>query len=217
MSATKFIERDSKLWKRSFVWPESDIHLWRNCNKPENGPAMLDNIMALVPNLNTKNSKVIQAGGACGVYADYYSKYFRQITTFEPDPDNYHCLAKNTKSWVVAINTALSDKIGNVPMHRSRINVGATRVGVGEDVVHYTAPAITIDMLAPPKSKLSISLIHLDVEGYEKSILMGGLKEIERCKPVIVLETWDDEFMKSIGYRDAGMVSPWDKAFVYNS
>jgi FkbM family methyltransferase len=115
------------------------------------------------------------------------------------------------------VNTALSDKVGNVPMHRSRINVGATRVGVGEDLVHYTAPAITIDMLAPPKSKLSISLIHLDVEGYEKSILMGGLKEIERCKPVIVLETWDDEFMKSIGYRDAGMVSPWDKAFVYNS
>jgi len=215
MSDTKFIIRDSKLWKRSFTWPETDIHLWRNCNKPENGPGMLDNIMALVPDLNRKTSKVIQAGGACGVYADYYAKYFRQVTTFEPDPDNYHCLLKNTGTYVHAINTALSDKVGNVPMHRSRINVGATRVGVGEDMVHYTVPALTIDMLKSDTDRI-INLIHLDVEGYEKTILMGALKEIERCKPVIVLETWDDEFMKSIGYRTECMVSPWDKAFVYD-
>ena len=90
---TKFIKRDSKLWKRSFIWPESDIHLWRNCHKPENGPAMLDKIMALVPNLNTKTSKVIQAGGACGVYADYY--FMEALLRLQKMDENSSQLAKS--------------------------------------------------------------------------------------------------------------------------
>ena len=35
-----------------------------------------------------------------------------------------------------------------------------------------------------------LDLIHLDIEGYEKKALTGGIQTIKRCKPVIVLENY---------------------------
>ena len=59
-----------------------------------------------------------------------------------------------------------------------------------------------------PKDR-PISIIQLDVEGYEKEALTGALETIRRCKPILILEdnnkiinsNWFAENILSIGYE----------------
>jgi hypothetical protein len=50
-----------------------------------------------------------------------------------------------------------------------------------------------------------VSLIQLDVEGFEDQALLGAMATIERCRPVIVVETlpaphWMAEHLAPLGY-----------------
>nr|NIM22361.1 hypothetical protein [Candidatus Latescibacterota bacterium]NIO78565.1 hypothetical protein [Candidatus Latescibacterota bacterium] len=57
----------------------------------------------------------------------------------------------------------------------------------------------------------SVSIIQLDVEGFEKEALAGALSTIQRCRPIIILEDlqtstlidsdWFAENVKSLGYE----------------
>ena len=52
----------------------------------------------------------------------------------------------------------------------------------------------TLDYLVESKQiNHIIKIIHLDVEGQEKKVIIGGTKTIEKYKPYITLETHDDE------------------------
>jgi hypothetical protein len=55
-----------------------------------------------------------------------------------------------------------------------------------------------------------ISVLQLDVEGYEGPALKGALATITRCRPTLILETVPRAFMDShlspLGYRRAGAV-----------
>jgi hypothetical protein len=56
----------------------------------------------------------------------------------------------------------------------------------------------------------NVSIMKIDVEGYEMEALAGGLQTILKCKPVIILEIWDRppnqnrnsriETVKKLGY-----------------
>ena len=41
-----------------------------------------------------------------------------------------------------------------------------------------------------------LDFIKLDVEGYEQNVILGAYNTIRKCKPVIMLENWDDHFGK---------------------
>lgn len=66
---------------------------------------------------------------------------------------------------------------------------------------------VTVDEVIPAERRISI--IHLDVEGFEKPALAGALKSIRRCKPILILESLPDEDWLStnilqLGYKIAG-------------
>jgi hypothetical protein len=74
-------------------------------------------------------------------------------------------------------------------------------------------------------------LIHLDIEGYEYFALLGAVNTIKKCKPVIVVEMWDqldnrfgenlnqktEEFLTSLNYRFVVTLHESDKVFVHES
>lgn len=125
---------------------------------------------------------VVQAGGNCGLYPLLYAKHFERVFTFEPDPMNFYCLSANCKNnKIIKFNTALGNEgqfltIGHVDPQ----NVGMPRVGNGTTVVY----AITVDSLNLPQ----VSLIHLDVEGFEYYVLQGAVETIKKHRPTIVVE-----------------------------
>jgi FkbM family methyltransferase len=57
-----------------------------------------------------------------------------------------------------------------------------------------------------------VAAIQLDVEGHEQAALEGAMRTIERCRPLIVLETlpeaqWLEQHLAPLGYRADGSVN----------
>lgn len=129
----------------------------------------------------------VQAGGNVGVFPVAMSHLFGQVFTFEPDPDNFHCLKLNLKTHdcknVKAYNAGLSDHPGTCGMFEPENepnNCGALQVQEDTGNILLT----TIDTFDLP----FCDLIYLDVEGFEDKALLGAKETIAKYKPVIVTE-----------------------------
>jgi FkbM family methyltransferase len=200
--------RSSYLWEETYLWPEKDIHLWKHLNKEKYGPIVTEHITSIAPRHNT----IIQAGGACGLYADYYSNHFKTVYTFEPDPDNFRCLMVNAgRPNVCKLNYALGAEDKNIHIYNDYKNFGATHVCDESEIEtkKYTNKSrmITIDQLG-----LEPDVIHLDIEGYETEALKGGYDTIMRHTPLLVLETVDNYVTDVLGYNLIGEIGA-DKIF----
>jgi FkbM family methyltransferase len=139
-----------------------------------------DKVLSYVKNKNT----VVQAGGNLGVFPYYLSKHFGTVLTFEPVPETYICLQRNTKDIlnIIAVNNALGAKNSKadidlvIPGNCGATNLKYTETGD----IHV----IALDGLALS----ALDLVWLDVEGFEVEALKGMSKHINNYKPVIVLE-----------------------------
>ena len=186
-------KRYSKEWFKEYTWPREDVHLWRHLNKKEYGRT----VPRTVARMSDNKGVIIQAGGACGIYADAYSKEFGKVWTFEPDPDNFHCLKENTKN-IIAFNCALGANLGMVTIHNDRKNFGATHDVKEEGPTRV----LTIDSMS-----VYPDVIHLDVEGYETNVLKGAQSTIERSSPMLVLDTADEDYVVGkLGYTRVGEI-----------
>lgn len=178
-----------------WLWPNDDVTCWRFFTKKQahifNG---IEYWSANFPNMivdffkNMKNDVVIQAGGNAGLYPKLYSKVFKEVYTFEPDPRWFYCLDHNIKEDnIKKYHAALGSNNNPVRMEynleipNGKQNLGAKRVEVGG-----TIQQIKIDDL-----NISPDLIHLDIEGFEGEAILGSIETIRKCHPVIVLETND--------------------------
>ena len=159
-----------------FVWPERDTGA---------RPATLIDAIA-IPNFMehvTKRHTVIQAGGNVGVYPAHLAKYFQEVFTFEPDPENYRLLCENiklVKGNIRTFHAALGDRHGTCGVDMpDPTNTGAIRVADDGDI-----PMRTIDELELEHC----DLIWLDIEGYELCALWGAEKTIQRHRPAVIVE-----------------------------
>ena len=144
------------------------------------------------------------------------------VWAFEPNPENYRCALITTHinelNNVVLANSGLGEKQASLPLLVSdssgRSLGGASRI-VGESDANEgrgsstLVKIVTIDEAVP--SDRNVATIHLDVEGYEKSALMGALNTIRRCHPTLVLETlpdqsWISTVLTPLGYQVVGQV-----------
>lgn len=143
---------------------------------------------------------VVQAGGFNGLYPKLLSNMFKTVYTFEPDPLNFHCVVMNNQNEnVFKYNAALGDdrKLVNLTVPPPS-NPGM--FSVYESTMHKnTIPQLRIDDLG----LIDCDLIMLDVEGHELPALKGGFDTIENFKPVICLESSNDQiesFLAKLGY-----------------
>jgi hypothetical protein len=52
----------------------------------------------------------------------------------------------------------------------------------------YEVPVITLDGL----QLTDLRLLKVDVEGWELEVLKGGTESIRECRPVILIEVWEE-------------------------
>lgn len=130
---------------------------------------------------------IVQAGGNCGMYARFYGNYFKNVYTFEPQPDNFKCLSLNcgedSKYKIFNAGLGATKTTANLkhPSTVKRRNMGVWQTF--EDPTGSTN-IITIDSLA----LTSCDVIHLDIEDYEPYALRGAKETINLFHPTIILE-----------------------------
>ena len=197
-------------------WPKSDSRCWSYMQTYPNLPFEVAEYVA-------KKQVIVQAGGNCGFYPKKYASIFQTVYTFEPEWLNFYCLSRNvTEENVVKSQACLGNAPNLVDLNVNEKNRGKTHIsGTGK------YPVYLIDNLA----LTTCDLIHLDIEGYEYFALLGAVNTIKKCKPVIVVEMWDqldnrfgenlnqktEEFLTALNYQFVVTLHESDKVFVHES
>lgn len=171
----------------NFWWPDNDT----DCNRAVF--AELYKIDLLDKYLKEK-SVCVQAGGNVGVFPRRLSGDFGAIYTFEPDPENFNCLARNCpEPNIIKFQAALGS-------NHDHVRVGVSRPDLKNNCGAYqvTGDGITPTMMIDDLELPACDLIYLDIEGYELFALQGGYETIKKYHPVIVIENKDLPLMYDV-------------------
>lgn len=156
-----------------------------------------------------------------------------KVFSFEPMPNNLKKLksniALNNANNITIKEVALSNTTGTLQMYSpvddlafASIYDSDSTVSEKENLVNVTTD--TLDNIWRDSGKPSVSIIKLDVEGAETSVLNGAKKCIQECRPVILLEANNKgelnkiiEIMRPLNYiysQPAGF-KKWNWVFHY--
>lgn len=150
---------------------------------------------------NTDNRDIVHAGTYYGDFLPALSKAVgprRVVWAFEPATESYLC-AKTT----IALNNITNVELRQAALGPSPGSVGFVTVdkdgralggGSHIDLTHGTeiVAQVRLDDVIPEDRPISI--LQLDVEGYEDGALRGATGIIRRNRPIIILETVPDGF-----------------------
>jgi FkbM family methyltransferase len=146
----------------------------------------------------SKSSTVIDVGACGGEYSIIMGEMFDRVLTIEPTADMAAVLRESLPQNCEIIECALGDSIGEVVLRvpkveGARLHALATVAEHGFDFSNIgmvdtaTVKQLTIDKLMSERNTRP-SFMKIDVEGYEGKVLLGALKVIEDCKPVLMVE-----------------------------
>jgi FkbM family methyltransferase len=144
------------------------------------------------------NGHVIHAGAGFGDFLPALSKACHQkVWTFEPEIENYLCAQKtielNELKNIEIYNCALGSKQEKLFL---KVRQNHQKLGVRSEMQNPVEVTPSEDLQLTDVSKLddlipkdaNISIIHLDVEGYEHEVLKGAHNIISQYAPLIILE-----------------------------
>jgi len=158
--------------------------------------------MAMAVLKNTTGS-FIDVGANIGLYTAAISKSFpgRTIVAIEPESGNYFMLNKNialnnvSVDKIYTLNIAVGPTSGLVQLERPvNDNNGTFRVVVGEHNAGSTnkyCPLLTLDTVFKSLNINHISLMKIDVEGFEMEVFKGMNWE-EAYKPENIIMEYSD-------------------------
>ena len=152
---------------------------------------------------NCGDGDIIHAGTYFGDMLPGFSQKCKgRVWAFEPVNISYRCAEITCKlngglGNVFLINSGLGSKQGlsiiRTANKDSHLGGGAKiQSEINPDCIEETINLETIDQIIPKQREVSI--MQLDVEGYEIEALKGGIETIERCKPILILEALEGEY-----------------------
>lgn len=153
---------------------------------------------------------VLDVGANIGHYTSRLSQLVGpggRVVAFEPVPATFELLASNVSRLACAnvtlLNVAASDTTRSVGMsmpafHSGLANFYMARIGSGFGDLNVMA--ITVDGLGLPQR---VTLVKIDAEGHELSVLQGMRSLLERDRPALIVEDNSPElepFLVDMGY-----------------
>ncbi|MDQ8038875.1 MAG: FkbM family methyltransferase [Rickettsiella sp.] len=153
-----------------------------------------------------KQTTVIDGGANVGNHSLFFSRYFKQVISFEPNPNALKLLDTNiflnkTKN-IQVIPVGLSNETKILPFFDNKISLGASAFIAENPLFEQQEPSQHLnvekgDMLLEQHilehESITISLIKLDVEWYELKALQGLEKTILKHQPIILFEANNSE------------------------
>ncbi len=152
------------------------------------------------------------------------------VLAFEPYPSNadrlrQNCVANGASS-VVVHQLALMDRDGVVDLHLGMDPAygSTTRVSPGkESGATISIPSRTFDNIWAESGRPRVSVVKIDVEGAELSVLSGSREFLISCAPTLLVETASPEafdevagWLRNLGYAHHSRVGfePWNHLFL---
>ena len=160
--------------------------------KPGFEPQMVKLFECLV----SKNDHALDVGANIGCTSILFGELCKRVYSFEPSPTTFGFLGKNVASSgltnIEIHNYALGAETGEStitfsPNDRS----GAFISNLTKAAAGHTTEKIRIRRMDDVVDELSVrpvDFIKIDVEGFEKHVIDGAAKTIDRFKPIVVLE-----------------------------
>lgn len=151
---------------------------------------------------NCEGKDVIHAGSFFGDMLPALSEKANHLWAFEPVKENFRCsqITKilNDLKNVTLVNCALGSENQKSKIQIKRLS-GESLGGccsIERRVKKAEAESIKIirldDFLKTTNSK-EVSIIHLDIEGFEEKALKGSLETIQSSYPILILEAIEDQ------------------------
>lgn len=160
-----------------------------------------------------ENTVIIDVGANVGFESLYFSRKYpnNPVYSYEPTAIPYNCLSKskaiNSLDNLKIFKLGVGEKNGEVEIHAATegtYNKGLASIDSNFDLddtfAKETIEIITLDDHV--KESLRVSLIKIDVQGYEAKVLEGAIKLIEKNKPVIIYEHFEGYYSDRAKLRD---------------
>lgn len=165
---------------------------------------------------------VVHAGTYFGDLVPALSKSLATGATlwaFEPNPESFRCaaitIALNGLSNVALTHAGLGATCGTASVkmqdQTGRDLGGCSRIMPDDSQLPGCERVTVTTVDATVGSERTVSVLQLDVEGYEREALEGAQKTITRCRPLLILElqpgarllesTWFADHILALGYR----------------
>ena len=161
---------------------------------------------------NAKEGDIVHAGTFFGDFLPGISKGMSELSkiwAFEPNPESYRCakitMIINAIDNVELLQAGLGEKTSRVKILTK--DKKGTSLGGSSTIVEEMEGKgnfeeiriVAIDDIVPVDR--DVSIIQLDIEGYEQQALMGAVETIKRCRPILILED-DTKITKSKWFKE---------------
>jgi len=138
---------------------------------------------------------VLDVGAYLGNHTLFFSNYFKNIISFEPNSFSFKLLELNTrnKNNIKIYNFGLSNKNSIKDFYSYNLNYGGSSTKKNNKLKFQKIKAkfLKYDNL---KIKKKIDLIKIDVEGDELNVLQGMNICLNKHKPIVIFECHKKEF-----------------------
>lgn len=141
------------------------------------------------------NYVVADIGSNIGLTSILFSNLAKKVFAFEPSPSTYKILLENLSrakaNNVEAINIGMGEQSQNSTITFAQNNRSggfvSDKLRLGQGHVTEKISIETLDNILLPKTQ-QLDFIKIDVEGYEMSVIKGGLDTIKLHQPIVALE-----------------------------
>jgi FkbM family methyltransferase len=161
---------------------------------------------------------IVHAGTFFGDFLPAFSRALApgaRVWAFEPVAENHACARLTLEMNRIDNVTLTFAGLGRSASEGVMVTTDAAGMAMGEIAYVSTSATdqvgdteairiVSIDETVPADRQVSI--IQLDVEGFEEQALEGALKTIARCRPILVLEglpsvAWVERHLTPLGYK----------------
>lgn len=172
---------------------------------------------------NCGTGDIVHAGTYFGDFLPALSRALSvtaRLWAFEPSSENHACaqrtVALNDLKNVSLLHAGLGARADIKPLCVASPDSawgGASHIVKRKllDSTYEDARIVALDDVVPQEHHVSI--VQLDVEGYEQQALKGALETLKRCLPLLILENlpqnpkWHERNILALGYREIGTIS----------
>lgn len=168
---------------------------------------------------NLQKSIALDIGANIGNHSVFFSKHFKQVHAFEPNPIIFELLKFNaayapSRNNISVYNFGLSDKHQKLNFEINHLNLGGSRIKPETSSSNQETKQMKVLTRIADEimefEKEHIALVKIDVEGHELRALRGAVNIIRQHKPLILFEQSASEindgssevvdFLRSLGY-----------------